>query len=85
MTPTMPTIITTNSIPWWWKRAVEREQLIGALQQLVAAHTIYRIKGFAALPGKAMRLVLHGVGQRFDSYFDRARGAPPSRRARAWC
>ena len=34
-------------------------------------HTIYRIKGFARLPAKPMRLVLHGVGQRFDSYFDR--------------
>lgn len=51
---------------------VEREALIAALQSLVAGHTIYRVKGFAALPGKAMRLVLHGVGQRFDSYFDRA-------------
>ena len=36
-------------------------------------NTIYRVKGFAALPGKPMRLVLHGVGRRFDSYFDRAR------------
>lgn len=51
---------------------VERERLLDALRHLTAAHTIYRIKGFAALPGKAMRLVLHGVGQRFDSYFDRA-------------
>ena len=24
-----------------------------------------------ALPGKPMRLVVHGVGRRFDSYFDR--------------
>jgi len=45
---------------------------VAALQKLVAEHTIYRVKGFATLPGKAMRLVLHGVGQRFDSYFDRA-------------
>ena len=51
---------------------VERDALVTALQKLVAGHTIYRVKGFAALPGKPMRLVLHGVGQRFDSYFDRA-------------
>ncbi|MCA3185547.1 MAG: GTP-binding protein, partial [Cupriavidus sp.] len=51
---------------------VDRDALVAALQKLVAAHTIYRVKGFATLPGKAMRLVLHGVGQRFDSYFDRA-------------
>ena len=29
------------------------------------------MKGFAALPGAPMRLVVQGVGQRFDSYFDR--------------
>ncbi|MBX4145182.1 GTP-binding protein, partial [Ralstonia pickettii] len=33
--------------------------------------TIYRAKGFAALPGAPMRLVIQGVGRRFDSYFDR--------------
>ncbi|MDR5838856.1 cobalamin biosynthesis protein CobW [Caballeronia sp. LZ034LL] len=48
-----------------------REQAIAALQTLVGQHTIYRVKGFAALPGAAMRLVVQGVGQRFDSYFDR--------------
>jgi cobalamin biosynthesis protein CobW len=29
------------------------------------------VKGFAALPGAPMRLVVQGVGRRFDSYFDR--------------
>jgi cobalamin biosynthesis protein CobW len=48
-----------------------REALIAALQGLVENHTIYRVKGFAALPGAAMRLVIQGVGRRFDSYFDR--------------
>ncbi len=48
-----------------------REAAIAALQRLVETHTIYRVKGFAALPGMAMRLVIQGVGQRFDSYFDR--------------
>jgi len=48
-----------------------REQAIAALQSLVEHHTIYRVKGFAALPGAAMRLVVQGVGRRFDSYFDR--------------
>ena len=32
---------------------------------------IYRIKGFVAVPNKAMRLVLHGVGKRFDYFYDR--------------
>ncbi|MBY4732685.1 cobalamin biosynthesis protein CobW [Cupriavidus pauculus] len=61
---------------------VERDTLIAALQALVAQHTIYRVKGFAELPGKPMRLVLHGVGQRFDSYFDRAWRADEARGTR---
>jgi cobalamin biosynthesis protein CobW len=48
-----------------------REAAIAALQSLVEQHTIYRVKGFAALPGAPMRLVVQGVGRRFDSYFDR--------------
>jgi cobalamin biosynthesis protein CobW len=48
-----------------------REAALAALQTLVESHTIYRVKGFAALPGAAMRLVIQGVGRRFDSYFDR--------------
>ena len=32
---------------------------------------MYRAKGFAAVDGKPMRLVVQGVGTRFDSYFDR--------------
>ena len=50
---------------------MDRDPLIDGLRQLVESHTIYRIKGFAKLPAKPMRLVLHGVGRRFDSYFDR--------------
>ena len=30
-----------------------------------------RIKGFAAIPGKPMRLLVQGVGKRFDKHFDR--------------
>jgi cobalamin biosynthesis protein CobW len=50
---------------------VDREKLVELLQALVREHTILRVKGFLALPDKPMRLVLQGVGQRFDSYFDR--------------
>lgn len=48
-----------------------REHAVAALARLVETHTIYRVKGFAALPGAPMRLVVQGVGRRFDSYFDR--------------
>ena len=47
------------------------ELLIDRLRTLVQAQTIYRIKGFVAVPNKAMRLVLQGVGQRFDKFYDR--------------
>jgi cobalamin biosynthesis protein CobW len=53
-------------------QADDRERLLGVLRALVERHEIYRIKGFAALPGAAMRLVVQGVGRRFDSHFDRA-------------
>ncbi len=48
-----------------------REAAIAALQRVVEVHTVYRAKGFAALPGAPMRLVVQGVGRRFESYFDR--------------
>ena len=46
--------------------------LLQALKDAVSKHGILRIKGFAAIPGKQMRLLLQGVGQRFDKHFDRA-------------
>jgi cobalamin biosynthesis protein CobW len=46
--------------------------LLDALTQLVVQHGILRIKGFAAIPGKPMRLLIQGVGTRFDKHFDRA-------------
>lgn len=52
-------------------RVSSRDAAVAALQTLVDTHTIYRVKGFAALPGAPMRLVIQGVGRRFDSYFDR--------------
>jgi cobalamin biosynthesis protein CobW len=52
-------------------RVESRDAAVAALRSLVDTNTIYRVKGFAALPGAPMRLVVHGVGQRFDTYFDR--------------
>lgn len=50
----------------------EEARLLQALKNAVGTHGILRIKGFAAIPGKPMRLLLQGVGQRFDKHFDRA-------------
>ena len=61
---------------------VDRERLLAALRTLVEAHTIFRVKGFVALADKPMRLVVHGVGRRFEHYFDRRwnRGEAPRTR-----
>lgn len=50
---------------------VEEAALLATLGQLVERHAILRIKGFAAIPGKPMRLLIQGVGKRFDKHFDR--------------
>lgn len=52
-------------------RAFEPATLQNQLQQLVKEQDIYRIKGFVAVPNKSMRLVLQGVGTRFDQFYDR--------------
>lgn len=51
---------------------VEEHALLDALSALVERHAILRIKGFVAIPGKPMRLLVQGVGKRFDKHFDRA-------------
>ena len=38
---------------------------------VIRAHDILRLKGFAAVEGKPMRLTLQAVGPRVDTYFDR--------------
>ncbi|ALM52054.1 cobalamin biosynthesis protein CobW [Halomonas huangheensis] len=50
---------------------VDGEALAGALRQLLKDQEIYRAKGFASIPGKAMRQVVQAVGERLESYFDR--------------
>ncbi|MCC5972864.1 MAG: cobalamin biosynthesis protein CobW [Rubellimicrobium sp.] len=44
------------------------------LSQVIADHDILRLKGFAAVAGKPMRLTIQAVGPRVDSYFDRPFG-----------
>ncbi|MBE3637232.1 cobalamin biosynthesis protein CobW [Mangrovicoccus algicola] len=39
--------------------------------RVIAAHDLLRVKGFAAVAGKPMRLVLQAVGPRVESHFDR--------------
>jgi cobalamin biosynthesis protein CobW len=58
----------------------EPEALVNRLKAAAESHDILRIKGFVAVDGKPMRLLVQGVGTRFSHHFDRA-WAPGERRA----
>ena len=45
--------------------------------EVIRSHDILRLKGFAAVEGKPMRLTLQAVGPRIDTYFDRPFGSDP--------
>ncbi|NJM72453.1 MAG: cobalamin biosynthesis protein CobW [Scytonema sp. RU_4_4] len=51
--------------------AFDPEQLRHQLQTLAQQQEIYRVKGFVAVPNKSMRLVMQGVGTRFEQFYDR--------------
>jgi cobalamin biosynthesis protein CobW len=60
-----------NAVQVQTLQSFEPSDLVNRLQSLVQQQEIYRIKGFVAVPNKAMRLVLQGVGKRFDYFYDR--------------
>jgi cobalamin biosynthesis protein CobW len=53
------------------QRTFDPDKLQNQLKALVQEQEIYRIKGFVAVPNKSMRMVLQGVGARFDQFYDR--------------
>ena len=48
------------------------QKLLEAIAAAVSTYDILRIKGFLAVAGKEMRLVLQGVGGRLQHYYDRS-------------
>ncbi len=60
-----------NSIELVLDQTFEPQELIHHLKELLTEQEIYRIKGFVHVAHKPMRLVLQGVGQRFDTFYDR--------------
>lgn len=48
------------------------DALVTRLRTVAEAHGVLRMKGFAAVSGKPMRLLIQGVGGRFSQAFDRA-------------
>ncbi|MEE3101884.1 MAG: GTP-binding protein, partial [Pseudomonadota bacterium] len=42
-----------------------------AVSETIAAHDLLRVKGFCAVSGKPMRLLIQAVGPRVDAHYDR--------------
>ncbi|MDO5657120.1 MAG: cobalamin biosynthesis protein CobW [Paracoccus sp. (in: a-proteobacteria)] len=57
------------------------EDLAARVEALIAAHDILRVKGYAAIEGKPMRLLLQAVGPRLRHQFDRPWRADEPRRS----
>ena len=47
------------------------------ISDIIRTHDVLRLKGFAAVIGKPMRLTLQAVGPRVDTYFDQSFGEAP--------
>ena len=60
-----------NSVEFITTDTFNPENLLARLQELVQQQEIYRIKGFVNVESKPMRLVLQGVGNRFNTFYDR--------------
>ncbi|TCI93751.1 cobalamin biosynthesis protein CobW [Tenacibaculum sp. M341] len=62
---------TINSVVVKIEVPHQPKALIKALEELVAEYEIYRIKGIIHVEGKPMRMIVQGVANRFENYFDR--------------
>jgi cobalamin biosynthesis protein CobW len=63
-------------------RVASPEALVAQLVPVIERHDILRVKGFAEVEGKDMRLVVQGVGSRLQHYYDRDWGAEEARGTR---
>ena len=60
-------VVETGSI-------ADPDRFVESLESIITRHDVLRLKGFADVPGKAMRLVVQAVGTRIDRYFERPWG-----------
>jgi cobalamin biosynthesis protein CobW len=58
------------------------DDITAKLVAIAREHGVLRAKGYVAVAGKPMRLLLQGVGQRVRAQFDRAWGADEARQSR---
>ncbi|MGR3291780.1 MAG: cobalamin biosynthesis protein CobW [Paracoccaceae bacterium] len=61
---------------------VDAKEFEKTVVDVIKAHNILRLKGFAAVAGKPMRLTIQAVGPRIDTYFDRPLTADETRQTR---
>jgi len=59
---------------------VDPAELVGRVAAVADAHNVFRMKGFAAVAGKPMRLLVQAVGARVSHQYDRAWTASDLRR-----
>lgn len=60
-----------NSLELSMEETINPQVLVSRLKNLVKNLEIYRIKGFVNVTDKPMRMVLQGVGDRFETFYDR--------------
>ena len=58
------------------------QALVSALTDVIERHDVLRLKGFVAVEGKPMRMVVQAVGRRIATHYDRRWGADEARRTR---
>lgn len=62
--------------------AASTAALSARVAEVIARHALLRVKGFAAVAGKPMRVVLQAVGPRVGTHFDRPFASGEPRRTR---
>jgi cobalamin biosynthesis protein CobW len=60
-----------NSVYGISPKSFDPQALIEKLRILISKHQIYRVKGFVNVANKPMRMVLQGVGDRLETFYDR--------------
>ena len=61
------------------------DAFLSGLGDVMRRHGLLRVKGFAAVAGKPMRLVVQAVGPRVNSHYDRPFGTDEGRRDQVGC
>jgi len=60
-----------NSVYILSQKSFEPQMLVEKLKALISKYQIYRVKGFVNVANKPMRMVLQGVGDRVETFYDR--------------